>query len=136
MQRITQYFVETEAPAVYNENMMRAAITNISLASYVDGNLCLEEGRKLLIQIQFTKSYYLAKWSFYLGKAYNAIYKSDSACILYKQSLQQNPNKTNEENILYSTTLFWLADFYATHNKPDSAFPFVSATIGSAKKNT
>ncbi len=120
IQRIMQYFVRTGPAAEYSLNILNMAIVIKGSALRRDGHLFDKQSQQLLSGIHFIEPFLEAKRLRYMAEVCIGE-KPDSAYVFYIQSLQQNPRSTQGEKLLYAETLFLLADFLRTHNKPDSA---------------
>lgn len=94
----------------------------------------LEKARTLFIQPSYTHSYSSAERLYYLAKTYASNYKSDSCYMLMKQSLECNPIKTVDENVLYAKTLYFLGNYCYGLNKHDSAFKLFRDNLVLRKK--
>jgi len=123
IRRVSFYIAETET-GDNTDNMKRVAIVLIRSVMY-------KEARDILMTIHNSSP---ASRSYYLAQTYSGADKPDSSYILYILSLKQNPNRTNEENLLYAKALFSLGNFCYTHNKRDSAFQLYQQQLNLRKR--
>ena len=94
IRRLSFYIAETEAEDSI-DNMLRVSIV------LTRGGM-FKESRDILVKIKLPP----ASHNYYLAQTYSGADKPDSSYILYILSLKQNPNRTNEENLLYAKALY------------------------------